>query len=312
VAENELNVVTGAYSFTGKYIARRLLFGGKKVRTLTGHPRREHPFGDMVPASPFNFGDPAALVESLCGATTLYNTYWIRFELGRTTFEQAVANTETLLQAARKAGLRRFIHISAANADENSPFRYFRAKALAERAVRDSGLSWAILRPTILFGRESILFNNIAWLLRRFPVFAIPDSNQSELQPIYVDDVAELAIRAGEEEKNPCIDAGGPEVFAFDRLVRLMAETIGTRVRLLRVNPKRMLRFTRMLGGMVKDVLLTEDELEGLARNLLISPAEPAGHTPFGEWLTENASALGLGYFSEMERHFDQTGVTRG
>lgn len=305
MADNDLNVVTGAYSFTGKYIARRLLSVGKKVKTLTGHPHREHPFGDAVPASPFNFDDPAALADSLCGATTLYNTYWIRFEHRQATFEQAVANTEILLQAARKAGLRRFIHISASNADESSPFRYFRAKGSAERAVRESGLSWAILRPTVLFGEESILFNNIAWLLRRFPVFAIPDSDRSELQPIYVDDVAELAVRAGQEEGNPCIDAGGPEIFAFDQLVRLMAEEIGTHVRLLPLKPKRVLQFTRMLSGLVKDVLLTEDEIEGLARNLLISPAEPAGLTFFSDWLKQNADTLGTTYTSELERHFD-------
>jgi NADH dehydrogenase len=305
MTENELNVVTGAYSFTGKYIARRLLSAGKKVKTLTSHPDREHPFGETVLAIPYNFGDPEALAESLSGATTLYNTYWIRFEHRQATFEQAVANTEILLQAAREAGLRRCIHISAVAADENSTFRYFRAKGRAERIVRESGLSWAILRPTVLFGEESILFNNIAWLLRRYPVFAVPDSRRSELQPIHVDDVAELAVRVGRSEENLCLDAGGPETYAFDQLVRLMANEIGTHVRLLRVKPKRILQFTRMLSGRVKDVLLTEDEIEGLARNLLTSPAEPAGHTLFSEWLKQHADTLGDTYISELERHFD-------
>lgn len=304
MAEDELNVVTGAYGFTGKYITRRLLSGGKKVKTLTGHPDREHPFGDEVPAVPYDFDDPDALTESLRGATTLYNTYWIRFEHRRTTFEQAVANTEILLQSAREAGLRRCIHISSIAADENSTFRYFRAKGRAERAVRESGLSWAIVRPTVLFGKESILFNNIAWLLRHFPVFAIPDSKGNELQPIHVDDVAGLAVGAGQGEENRCIDAGGPETFAFDQLVRFMAEEIGTHVRLLRVKPKRILQFTRMLSGRVKDVLLTEDEIEGLARNLLKSPSEPAGQTLFSQWLRQHADTLGATYISELERHF--------
>jgi NADH dehydrogenase len=305
MAENELNVVTGAYSFTGKYIARRLLSSGKMVKTLTGHPEREHAFGDAVQALPFNFEDPEALAESLSGATTLYNTYWIRFEHRRATFEQAVANTGILLQAAREAGVRRCIHVSAVAADENSSLPYFRAKGRAERIVRESGLSWAILRPTVLFGKESILFNNIAWLLRRYPVFAVPDSKRSELQPIHVDDVAELAVRAGQGLENVCLDAGGPETFVFDQLVRLMAEEIGTHVRLLRVKPKRLLQFTRMLSGRVKDVLLTEDEIEGLARNLLTSPAEPAGRTLFSEWLKQHADTLGDTYISELERHFD-------
>lgn len=304
MAENELHVVTGAYSFTGKYIARQLLSAGKQVKTLTGHPDREHPFGHAVPASPFNFDEPEALTESLRGATHFYNTYWIRFEHKQATFKQAIANTEILLQAALEAGVRRFIHISAANADETSPFGYFRAKGRAERAVRESGLSWTILRPTVIFGKESILFNNIAWLLRRFPVFAIPASARSELQPIHVEDVAKLAIRSGREEYT-CIDAGGPQVFRFDRLVRLMAEAIDTHVRLLPVKPKRMLKFTRMLSGMVNDVLLTEDEIEGLARNLLVSRADPVGHTHFDEWVRRHAGSLGTTYISELERHFD-------
>src|SRR5512134_197749 len=197
MAKAELDVVTGAFSFTGKYIARRLLALGRQVKTFTGHPGREHPFGNAVTAMPFQFEDPDALRDGLADAHTLYNTYWIRFEHGRMTFARAVAHTAALLDAARQAGVRRVVHISVAHADEASPYPYFRAKGDGERLVRDSGISYAILRPTVLFGTEGILFNNIAYMLRRFPAFAIPGKGDYRLQPIYVDDLAELAVNAG-------------------------------------------------------------------------------------------------------------------
>jgi len=303
--DTELDVVTGAFSFTGKYITRRLLAAGKRVKTLTGHPDRDHPFGDAVPAVPFNFDDPAALTASLAGATTLYNTYWIRFEQGQSTFERAVANTRVLLKAARGAGLRRVVHISIAHADERSPFPYYRAKKQAERAVQESGLSWVIVRPTVLFGKENILFNNIAWLLRHFPAFAVPASGQGLLQPVDVEDVARLAVEAGQREASQCIEAAGPEFFAFDEVVRLIAETIGSHARLLRAKPQRLLLFTRFINSMVHDVLLTADEIEALSHNLLVSSTPPAGRTVFSRWLKQHADTLGTTYRSELARHFN-------
>jgi NADH dehydrogenase len=303
----ELNVVTGAYSFTGKYIARRLLALGRRVSTLTGHPHREHPFGDRVRAFPFNFEDPPALAASLAGATTLYNTYWIRFEHGATTFERTLARTEALLQAARQAGVGRIVHISIINADQDSPYPYFRAKGRAEQLVREAGLPCTILRPTVLFGSEGILFNNIAWLLRKLPVFALPGAGDYRLQPVHVDDVARLAVQARPQQSGPTIDVAGPEILTFRALVELIAEAIGSRPRLLRVRPQRAVQLSGLLGGLVSDTLLTRDEIAGLMDNLLVSSAPPLGRTLFSSWLQQHADSLGRTYFSELERHFRQT-----
>ena len=304
MTKQELDVVTGAFSFTGKYIARRLLALGRQVKTLTGHPDREHPFGKAVTATPFHFEDPEALSASLSGASTLYNTYWIRFESGRMTFAKAVAHTAALLAAARRAGVRRIVHISVAHADESSPFPYFRAKGEAERLVRESGLSYAILRPTVLFGTEGILFNNIAWMLRRFPVFAIPGQGDYHLQPVYVDDLAELAVNTGHEQKPLVLDVAGPETFTFDELVRLVAKRVGSHARLLHLQPARALQLIRMVDGLVGDVVLTREEIDGLMQNLLTSSGVPAGHTLFSTWLRQHAATLGRSYFSEIERHY--------
>ncbi|HXV21213.1 MAG TPA: NAD(P)H-binding protein [Desulfuromonadales bacterium] len=304
MAKAELDVVTGAFSFTGKYIARRLLALGRQVKTLTGHPGREHPFGNAVTAMPFQFEDPEALRDGLAGANTLYNTYWVRFEHGRMTFARAVDHTAALLAAARQAGVRRVVHISVAHADEASPYPYFRAKGEAERLVRESGLSYAILRPTVLFGTEGILFNNLAYMLRRFPAFAIPGKGDYRLQPIHVDDLAELAVNAGHEERSLVLDAAGPETFTFDELVRLMAKQVGSHARLLHMSPERALKLIRMVGGLVGDVVLTREEIDGLMRDMLALPGRPVGHTLFSSWVGQNAATLGSSYFPEMVRHY--------
>jgi uncharacterized protein YbjT (DUF2867 family) len=231
--QKELNIVTGPFGYTGKYIARRLLERGVRVRTLTSHPAHPNPFGATVQAVPFNFERPAALVESLRGATTVFNTYWIRFERGEMTFDRAVRNIQTLIEAARQAGVRRFVQISITNAAASSPLPYFRGKGLIENTLRESGLSHAIVRPTVIFGPEDILINNIAWSLRSFPVFAIPGTGEYLLQPVFVEDLAELAMNAAQKNTNIELDAVGPEVFTFNELVRLLADLLGRTVRIV-------------------------------------------------------------------------------
>lgn len=299
----ERSIVTGAFSYTGKYITRRLLSMGKNVTTLTGR-LNEIPFGDQVVAFPFSFDNPSKLRESLKGATTLYNTYWIRFPSGKITFENAVENTKTLIRAAKEAGIRRFVHISITNASENSSLSYFRGKGLVEKALIDSGLSYAIIRPTIIFGTEDILINNIAWLLRRFPVFAVIGSGNYRVQPVFVEDVAKIAVNASQEDRNLVIDATGPEIHTFDGLVRLIAETIQSRATIIHVRPSIAYFLSRFVGCTVKDVLLTWDEIKGLTSNLLVSEQAPTGETRLSEWLQENAERVGTRYASEVERHY--------
>lgn len=304
MADSELQVVTGASGFTGKYITARLLAQGKKVKTITGHPARQHPFGDRLTVAPFNFDDPSALIRSLEGATILYNTYWVRFPYGDVTFEKAVENSRTLVRAAEEAGIRRIVHISIANADEGSPFPYYKAKAVVERLIAGSRLSYAVIRPTVLFGAEGILINNIAWLLRKFPLFAVPGAGDYRLQPVYVDDVAELAVSAASEWANLEVDAGGPETFTYNELVRLIAAKIGSRARIVHLNPSVALQASRMVGKMVDDALLTRDELDGLMADLLVAKGPPVGRTRLSQWLAENAATLGTDYASEIERHY--------
>jgi uncharacterized protein YbjT (DUF2867 family) len=134
-------VITGAFSYTGKYVAEILLQRGYRVRTLTHHPNRPNPFGPGVQAFPFHFEAPEKLRENLKGALALVNTYWVRFNHGKSTFEAAVRNTRALITAAREAGIKRIVHVSIANPSLDSPLEYYRGKAQLEQAILESGLS---------------------------------------------------------------------------------------------------------------------------------------------------------------------------
>jgi uncharacterized protein YbjT (DUF2867 family) len=301
---SEFDVVTGAFSYTGKYVTRRLLKAGRRVRTLTGHPNRRNEFGKQVEIAPMDFQTPGGLVQSLRGATVLFNSYWVRFSHGRATFDEAVANSRVLIQAAKQAGVRRIVHLSIANPSMDSPLPYYSGKAQVERAIIDSGLPYAILRPTVIFGVEDILINNIAWFVRHFPVFAIPGSGQYQIQPIFVEDIADLAVSAARKKDNLILDAVGPDIFTFEDLVRRIATCVRSKTRLLHFRPSVALWMLRLIDPIVGDVILTREEIEGLMANLLVSKHSPTGHTRCSEWLSQNASILGTTYASELARHY--------
>lgn len=295
--------VTGAFSYSGKYITRRLLAEGHEVITLTGHPNRPDPFGGAVKAYPLDF-DEAGMAASLKGVDTLYNTYWVRFDKGGNTQPQAVENTRRLVRAAARAGVGRIVHTSIANPSAESHLPYYWGKAANEKAVVESGMSYAILRPTVLFGKEDVLINNIAWLLRRFPFFGQIGDGQYGIQPVYVDDLAALAVEAGARGDNFTWDAVGPDIFTFDELVRLIGEKIGHPKPILHLPPQVALKAAQFISLFVGDVVLTPEEVDGLMANLLVSSEPPRCKTRLGDWLAENRETVGAVYASELARHY--------
>jgi NADH dehydrogenase len=300
---SEFDVVTGASGYTGRYITRLLLSRGRRVKTLTGHPARTNPFGDQIESAPCNFDRPDELARSLEGAGTVFNTYWIRFPYGGQTFDGAVENTRVMLAAATRAGVRRFVHISVTNST-TSPLPYFRGKAMVEAALKESALSYAIIRPALIFGVEDILLNNIAWLLRRFPFFAIPGRGDYRVQPIFAADLAEIAVDAARDDRRIILDAVGPEIFTFDELVRMLASAVHRKARIVHVDPRIALAMTQIVSRLVRDVMLTRDEIRGLMTNLLVTDSPPNASTRFSQWLASNADKIGIAYASELARHF--------
>ena len=303
----QLHIVTGAFGYSGSYIARRLLDAGCRVRTLTNSIHREHPLQGRIEAAPFHFDDETKLVASLKGAAVLYNTYWVRFNHPRFKYADAVKNTLALFRAAVKANVPRVVHVSITNPSEDSAFEYFRGKAQLERALRESGLSYAILRPAVLFGDEDILINNIAWVLRRFPVFGVFGDGSYRLQPIYVDDFAHLAVEQGRSSDNAVVDAIGPETFTYRELVRTIGRIIGKPRPVVSVPPWFGHAVGWAVGKLVGDVTITRDEIAGLMADLLYTDSPPAGSTRLTDWAEQHANTLGRRYASELQRRIDRT-----
>jgi uncharacterized protein YbjT (DUF2867 family) len=296
-----VDIITGAFSYTGRWIADELLRRGREVVTLS---RSATPRGSSIAARPLQFADVEALTQSLEGAETVYNTYWIRFERGMSTFERAVRNTRALFAAAGRAGVQRLVHVSVTNAKPDSPLPYFRGKAQLEVALREAGLSYAIVRPTLVFGPEDILVNNIAWSLRRFPLFLMPGAGEYRVQPVSVRDTAWIAVEAGLADENVEVDAAGPETLTFESLARLVRRAVGARARLVHVPPRLALAASRVVGWARRDVILTREELDGLMASLLTSPDPPLGAERFSDWVVSNADTLGRAYVSELARNF--------
>ena len=302
-----LHAVTGAFGYSGKYIAKRLLDLGHEVITLTNSPDRANPFADRVKAHPFNFDRPEELTRSLRGVSVLYNTYWVRFNHKLFTHVDAVRNTERLFEAAKEAKVERIVHVSITNPSEDSPLEYFSGKARLERALAESGISHAILRPTVLFGKEDILINNIAWALRRLPVFGVFGSGRYRLQPIHVDDLAALAVEQGAKRDNVIIDAIGPETFTYRELATVIGEAIGKKRPVISVPPTVGYLAGWILGKCVGDVMITREEIKGLMADLLHVDSPLAGTTRLTDWIQEHADSLGRKYASELARRKDRT-----
>jgi len=301
-----IHAVTGAFGYSGKYIAKRLLKKGRKVITLTNSLNRKNPFGVSVRAFPFNFDNPDWLCQTLSEVDVLYNTYWVRFNHKRFTFAEALRNTITMFDAAKKAGVKRIIHVSITNPSEDSQLEYFSCKANLERILIETGISYAILRPTVLFGKEDILINNISWAIRHLPFFGVFGDGQYRLQPIYVDDLAELAVQYGNSQENVIIDCIGPETFTFKELVQDLSRIIGVNRKIISIPPNLGYFAALILGKLVNDVIITRDEIEGLMKNLLYVDSPPVGKTKLTEWASQNAEMLGRRYTSELSRRRDR------
>jgi len=295
--------VTGSFSYSGKYITERLLARGEEVITLTGHPNHPDPFNGKVEAYPLDF-DEAGMTRSLHAVDVLVNTYWVRFDKGENTQPRAVENTRKLINAAKAAGVKRIVHISIANPSADSHLPYYWGKAANEKTVIESGMSYAILRPTVLVGNEDILINNIAFLLRRFPIFFIPGDGSYGIQPVYVEDLADLAVEAVYRKDNYIIDAVGPDIFTFKEMVELIGEKIGAKRPIISVPPRLALLAAQFLSIFVKDVLLTPEEVDGLMAGLLVSKGRPTGHTSLASWLDANKKQAGAKYASELKKHY--------
>ena len=302
-AEQPLDAVTGAFGYSGGAIAAQLLESGRRVRTLTAHPGRA-PSRTDIEVRPLDFDDRPRLTEALRGVETLYNTYWIRFRRGALDHATATARSEVLFQAAADAGVQRVVHLSITHPGIDSPYSYFREKARTEAALAGTGLPHTILRPAILFGGSGVLLNNIAWLLRRLPVFAVGGDGSYRIRGIHVDDLARLCVTEGSRTGNAVLDAVGPERPTFDELVRTTARAVGSRARLVHVPGALVPPLSSALGLLLRDRLLTADEYHAMADGLADTDGPATGTTALSDWLRQEGPTLGRHYANELTRHY--------
>jgi NADH dehydrogenase len=300
-----MDVVTDSFGYIGKYITRELLGKEREVKTITTHPNKPNPFGERVVASPYNFENPEKLTTYLVGCDTLYNTYWVRFNYRGWSFEKALRNTKTLFNCAKQAGVRKIVHISVTNPSENDDLPYYKGKALQEKELKNLGVDYTIVRPTLVFGVEDILVNNITWTIRKFPVVPVFGSGKYKLQPVFVGDLATIAVEASISKGSDIIDAIGPETFTYEEFLKLIAREFDRNIAFVHVPPSVGILLGKLIGLFVRDVILTKDEIRGLMVNKLTSVQEPNGVTHFSGWLRANKHSVGTEYTSELSRHFN-------
>lgn len=294
-------VVTGAFSYTGAAVAAELLRRGLRVHTLTN--RRPPAVEARITSAALRF-EPDHLDRQLSGADAFVNTYWVRFPHAGETFETAVRNSRMLVEAARRAGVRRFVHVSVSNADARSSLGYYAGKARVEEAVRGSGLSFAIVRPTLIVGPGDVLTNNIAWFLRRSPAFLLPDGGMYRLQPVTLADTARLIADAAVGSGPAEFDAAGPEILTFRDYVALISRACGLRRVPIGAADSTALAVLRLAGVFLRDTVLTREELAGLKEERLLSHAPPTGRESVREWLLAHGRGLGRSYVNDLRRHF--------
>ena len=297
------DVVTGAFSYSGAAIAHELLAAGRRVRTLTGHPERR-PDATEIETRPLNFDDPAELCESMRGAHTLYNTYWVRFAHGDVDHDAAVTNSRTLFEAAAAAGVQRIVHVSITHPSLDSPYPYFRGKAEVEQILGEVGVPHAIVRPAILFGGDGVLINNIAWLLRHLPVFAIGGRGDYRIRGIHVDDLARLCVDLGARDDTLVVDAVGPQSLTFRELVDTVRAAVGSHAVIVPVPGRLLTVLSGALSLLLHDRLLTREEYQAMADGLADSDAPATGTIDVADWIAEHGPDLGRRYANELDRHF--------
>ena len=299
-----LVAVTGSFGFTGRALTERLLAAGHGVVTLTRRSGEGDALAERITVRRFDTDRREELAAALAGVETLFNTYWLRFPRGSATFEGAVARSAVLLAAAREAGVRRVVHVSVVNAASDAETPYVCAKAALEGIVRSSGLEWVIVRPTLTYGPNDILINNLAWALRRFPIYGLPGLGRYTVQPVHVDDVARICVEAAAGPSGVVLDAAGPETMPYRELVERVRAAVGSRSLVLPMPGAVVLATARVLGLLVRDVVLTRDEIRELTSSLLTSQRPPLGTIRITDWVREHADSLGRRWSSELSRNY--------
>ena len=304
-------MVTGAFSFTGRYVAKRLLADGEEVRTMTRFPQSASPFSQEVRAVPYDYDSLDSLTEALAGCNRLINTYWRRQPEGALGYDRVVQQSKNLFAAAKAAGVERIVHISI-NDPHGKDFPYFRAKCRTERALRECGVSAIVVRPQLVFGDGELLINNLAWTLRKSRWAPVPGDGRYLMQPIHADDYADLIVAVARTEQRGVVDGVGPDVLTYDDMVRLVGEAIGRSPRIIHVHPRIFARAARVVSRFFTEPTVLKYEVYGCLVENGVVPRQPQGSRRLVDWLRERKDSLGRRYADQDHRPFPPAAPTPG
>jgi uncharacterized protein YbjT (DUF2867 family) len=245
-------LLTGSTGLVGGALLERLLAAGEDVRCLVRDPRRLGPNRVRVQITMGNLANPFSVRQAVRGVESVVHlAATIRDQPGGSIEELNALATIRLLREARQAGARRFVFFGAVGATETSPARFFRAKALAERAVLGSGLDATVLAPSIVYAPDD------PWLtllhrLSLLPWMPVSGSGEAAYQPIWAEDVAASAERALRNGPGGRYELAGPETLTYEQIVRLALDAWGRTRPLIHVPlplVRRALRILESLSG---------------------------------------------------------------
>ncbi len=294
--------VTGAFGYSGKYVAKILLKKNIKVMTLTNSMHKNNPFGGKIEVKPLDFKNQLNLEKSLIGTNTLINTYWVRFNHKKFNHNKAVENSKILFNSAKNAGVNKIVHVSITNPNIKSELEYFKGKAELENYLKNIKIKHSIVRPAVLFGGKDILINNIAWMIRKLPVMGVFGKGDYKIQPIYVKDFAEILVKESLNSENKIINAIGPESFTYIELIKTIMQIIEIKKPVLKVRPVIAYIVGKIIGKIKNDVTITKPEIRGLMQNLLYVNSAPTGKTKLTDWAKQNKKTIGKKYANELSR----------
>ena len=282
---SKLVTIIGGSGFVGRYIARRLAKEGWRVRVAVRRPNEAlfvRPYGVPGQVEPVacNIRDDASVRAVIRGADAVVNCVGVLNGVGANTFDAVQAEgAGRVARIAAELGVGRLVHVSAIGADAKSDSDYARTKGEGEAAVQEAFPGAVVLRPSIIFGTEDQFFNRFAAMTRMGPILPVVGAN-TLFQPVYVDDVAQAAVKAVNGEAAPGVyELGGPEVDSFRGLMDRMLKVIQRR----RAVVNMPFLVARIMGfgfdmvqavtlGLIENKMITRDQVRNLARDNVVSP----------------------------------------
>jgi NADH dehydrogenase len=282
---SKLVTIYGGSGFIGRYIARRMAKEGWRVRVAVRRPNEAifvRPYGVVGQVEPVfcNIRDDASVRAVMQGADAVVNCVGVLNEVGKNGFDAVQAEgAGRIARIAAELGVGDLVQLSAIGADAESASAYARSKAAGEAAVQEAFPAAVILRPSVVFGSEDQFFNRFAAMSRFGPILPVVGA-ETKFQPVYVDDVAQAAVKAVLGEAAPGIyELGGPDVHSFRELMQKMLQVVQRRRLIVNIP----FFVARIMGGvfdllqtvtlgLFTNGLITRDQVRNLARDNVVSP----------------------------------------